>query len=203
MQKTKTFDFIDPQLNIDDVKLVAKLKGYSVHSKKNNLAKLFNEFWKTANSMSANSYKIDSVFTKNDACFVILSIYFLSAKKLQENLDLYPKNKVFVHGDIIDKDTRVKKIKVNKESITLSPLEYIGFQNEIDQEIKVNIGGILGATTWIKGSENRMPVHMSFSNFGIGPYIGYNSIGVTVNTGRIYPVELNMGEFLIRVFNEK
>jgi hypothetical protein len=66
----------------------------------------------------------------------------------------------------------------------------------------VGIGGFLGAKVDIYGREERLPVYLSLNGFGIGPG-SFNQISVSFNTGRIYPVEMNFGQFLINILPKK
>lgn len=198
----KSFDLIDSSFNLSGQEKIATLKGFSLNAGKQTLVALFNSFWDYANKLGGNSFTIDSTFNTNDTTSVILTIYHLSDEDLKRNFGLYPKNMVYVIGDI-DKRQSAKNIKFNEQKVLLNPMEYISYQNQAGEEAIVSIGGFLGAKVWIEGKEGRLPKHLSVNGFGVGPGGSYNSVGISFNTGRIYPVELNIGQFLVKILKEQ
>ncbi len=195
------FDFIDKQYELQDDMYIATLNGFVINSGKSILSSLFNTFWQKANELGANSFRIENVKKGNDTIVIEISIYNLTNIQFKEMVKLYPTNMVYVLGDI-DKKQTPKKIKFNNEKLELAPMEFIAYQNEIGKDAILSIGGFLGAKVWINGQENRLPKHLSLSAFGVGPG-RYDEISVSINTGRIYPVDLNFGQFLINVLTEK
>lgn len=202
-QKVKTFDLINESLNLTDISKIAILKGQSLNQGKQTLVNSFNSFWETANELGGNSFTIDSTYTDIDTTTMILSIYYLSEEKTKNNYELYPKNMVYVFGDL-DKSKKEKVIKFNDQKLTLYPLQYISYQNQVGEEATLGIGGFLGAKVWITGKEDRLPSHFSLTGFGVGPGYGINQdVSVSFNTGRIHPVSLNFGQFLIRILDDQ
>lgn len=197
----KTFEFIDSAFNLAGKEKIVTLQGVSTNTGKQTVAALFNSFWDNANKFGGNSFTVDSVFNTNDTTVIILTVYYLSEDNIRENLGLYPKNMVYVIGDIDRKQT-AKKIKFNEKKVSLNPMEYLSYQNKVDGEAIVSIGGFLGAKVWITGKEGRLPRHLSVNGFGVGPG-SFNTVSVSFNTGRIYPVELNFGQFLVSVLKEQ
>ncbi len=195
------FEYIDKSYNIQDKDLIATIRGEILITKKSYLVKLFNSLWDKTNELGANSFLIDEFTSKSDKVIVKISVYNLTEKQLEENFDLYPKNMVYVHGDI-SKRQSPKKIKFNNEKLILKPMEYISYQNKVGEDAILSIGGFLGAKVWIRGKDDRLPVHLSLNGFGVGPG-SYNEISISFNTGRIYPVELNFGQFLINILSKK
>lgn len=195
------FDYIDNGYELQEDKYIATLNGFVVNSGKSILSNLFNSFWQKANELGANSFRIENVKNASDTIYIEISVYNLTDVQFEEMVKLYPTNMVYVIGDI-DKRQTPKKIKFNNVKLELAPMEYIAYQNEIGQEAILSIGGFLGAKVWIKGQENRRPKHLSFSGFGVGPG-RYDEISISFNTGRIYPVDLNFGQFLINVLTVK
>jgi hypothetical protein len=197
----KTFDIIDNAFNLDGKQKVATLKGFSLNTGKQTIATLFNSFWDNANKLGGNSFTLDSVSTSGDTTSIILTAYYLTEEDIKNNLELYPKNMVYVIGDI-DKKQKSKTIKFNNRKLSLNPMQYLSYQNSVGEEAIVSIGGILGAKVWIVGKEGRLPKHLSVNGFGIGPG-SFNTVSVSFNTGRIYPVDLNFGQFLVKVLKEQ
>ncbi|MFN6342878.1 MAG: hypothetical protein ACK4Y6_10805 [Bacteroidota bacterium] len=196
-----TFEFIINEFNLTEKQKIATLKGLTLNTGKQTIATLFNSFWENANKLGGNSFKLDTVLNSNDTMTIVMTIYYLSELDIKSNLELYPKNMVYVIGDI-DKRQTAKKIKFNERKVILNPMEYISYQNTVGSEATVSIGGFLGAKVWIVGKEGRLPKHLSVNGFGVGPNL-YNPVGLSFNTGRIYPVDLNFGQFLVSVLKEQ
>jgi len=201
-EKVEKFEFIDNNLNLTNREKIAVLKGYSTNSGKNTLITLFNKFWETSNKFGANSYLIDKVERVSDTIYVQISIYYLDNMTFEDNFKLYPQNMVYVFGDLDIKKGTTKKIKLNRNKVDLAPFEYIEAQNEVGKYLSVSIGGFLGAKVDIKGREERLPMYLSLTGFGIGPG-SFNQVSVSFNTGRIYPVNMNFGQFLIHIMTKK
>ena len=197
----KTFDLVDNAFNLTGKPKVATLKGFSLNTGKQTIAALFNSFWDNANKLGGNTFTLDSVSNSNDTTTIVLTVYYLSENDKKNNFDLYPKNMVYVIGDI-DKKQKSKTIKFNNRKLSLAPMQYLSYQNSIGEEAIVSIGGILGAKVWIVGKEGRLPKHLSVNGFGIDPG-SFNTVSVSFNTGRIYPVDLNFGQFLVKVLKEQ
>ena len=201
-ENTENFEFIDDGFDLTDYERIAVLEGNTTNSGKNTLVSLFNYFWETANDYGANAYIIDRIETISNATQVQISVYFFDEKDFEDNFNLYPQNKVYIFGDLDAKKGNVKNIRLNKQKEELSPFEYISYQSEVGEYTTVSIGGFLGAKVDIYGKEERLPVYLSLNGFRIGPG-NYYEIGLSFNTGRIYPVEMNFGQFLINVLTEK
>lgn len=202
-EEYKYFEYVYKDLEIPSNLKVATLKGFSVNSGSSTLVELFNSFWELANKLGANSFRIEDFSnSSSDTVYVTISVYKLGKEELDKNFIFYPKNKVYIFGDLDKKKQRGKTIVFNNEKIKLLPFEYVAHQNNVGEETIVSIGGLLGAKMWIRGKENRMPTHLSLTGFGIGPG-HFGQIGVSINTGRIYNVDLNFGEFLGHLLKEK
>ena len=201
-EKVEKFEFIDKNLNLTNHEKIAVLKGYSVNSGKSTLINLFNTFWETSNKLGANSYFIDIVEKTSDTIYVQISAYYLDNMSFEDNFKLYPKNMVYVFGDLDIKKGSTKKIKLKGQKIELNPLEYVASQNEVGKYVTVSIGGFLGAKVDIFGREERLAECLSLAGFGIGPG-SFNQVSVSFNTGRIYPVKMNFGQFLINILTKK
>ena len=196
-----TFDLIDKSFDLTNKTKVATLKGYSLNNSNSTVVALFNSFWISANGLGANSYHIDLVERSGDSTIVTMDVYYLDYTDSNRNLDLYPRNMVYVIGDV-DKKQTAKPIKFNNKKIVLEPMEYVAYQNKVGEDATVSIGGLTGAKAWIKGEEGRLPKHLSVNGFAVAPGT-YSTVAVSFNTGRIYPVDLNVGQFLINVLKLK
>jgi hypothetical protein len=200
--KVERFDFIDNNFNLANQTKIAILKGYSINSETNNLVGLFNLFWEISNRLGANTYLVDKVERVSDTVYVRISIYYLDNTALDDIYVLYPKNRVYIFGDLDAKKGKTKIIKLNGQKIAISPLEYIEYQNLIGKYASISIGGSLGSKVDIYGEEERLPVCLSLNGFKVGIGIN-NSISLRFNTGSIYRVEMNFGYFLTSILTLK
>jgi hypothetical protein len=199
---TKSFDLIDDSFNLSGKTKIGNLRGHSVAVGSSTLSQLFNFFWNNANKQGANSFKVDSIIHHGDTTYIEISLYSLNEAELKSNRDQYPRNKIYVFGNI-DRRKASKKIKINDRKIELKPLEYVSYQNQVDEETIVSIGGSRGAKMQITGKEGRQPLYLSASGSGHNG-LSYSSNGtMSFNRGRIPPVDFNLGAFLVKVLTEK
>ncbi len=195
------FDYIDSNYELQEDTLYCYFKWICYKFSKSILSNLFNSLLQKANELGANSFRIENINKSNDTVLIEISVYNLTDVQFEEMVKLYPTNMVYVIGDI-DKRQTPKKIKFNNEKLELAPMEFIAYQNQIGNEAILSIGGFLGAKVWIKGQVDRLPKHLSLSGFGVGPG-RYDEISISINTGRIYPVDLNFGQFLVNILSER
>lgn len=196
------FERVATSFDLTGYERVAVLAGYSPNSRKGTLADLFRKFWEMTNELGANAFVVTRAETISDTTHVEIDVYFFDKETHDRNYSLYPDNMVYVLGGLKLSKPRARKITFNGETILLHPLEYIAYQNKVGETTDISLGGALGAKYWIKGREGRLPEHFSTTGFGFGssPPQG---MGVSVHTGRLHPVELNFGQFLVQVFSRK
>jgi hypothetical protein len=199
---TKTFDLISDSFDLSGKTKIGNLRGNSVDIGSFTLLRLFNTFSSNANKQGANSFTVDSIIHNGDTTHIEISIYSLNEAELKTNRDEYPRNKIYVFGNI-DKRQARKKIKINDIKIELKPLEYVSYQNQVAEETIVCIGGARGAKMWIIGKEGRQPMYLSSSGSGHNG-VSYAHTGtMSLNRGRIHPVDFSFGAFLVKVLPEK
>ncbi|MDR0864051.1 MAG: hypothetical protein LBO74_03850 [Candidatus Symbiothrix sp.] len=110
----------------------------------------------------------------------------------------------YVFGDLTHSDTnKGRNIKFNTEKITIYPLEYYSYQIPIDKEASVSIGGIFGTKYVLKGKEGRLPVYLSLGGFRAAPSVQMGGVGVSFSTGSIYPLDMNLGQFLVEILGNE
>lgn len=194
------FRHIENDYDLNEAAYIATFNCNVTNSGKSTLVNVFNLFWKKANQLGANAFQIDTINSIQGTLFIELSVYNLNDYSYNKMLKLIPVNMIYVIGGIDNKRSS-RNIKFNNKKLLLDPMSFIAFQNNVDEEATLSIGGFMGAKLWVKGKENRLPKHLSLSGFGIGPG-HYNNVGVNFNTGRIYDVEFNFGQFLVHVLKE-
>jgi len=205
-EKCQDFSYISKYMDLSSNSKIASINGFCINSEKQTLDRLYNMFWTKSNQLGANSFKIDTLIKiTNDTILLNISIYYLSKNELDKNFALYPQNMIYVFGDLDFDKPEGRKIRLNGNKVTILPLEYVSYQNKVGEEATVSNGGFMGVKVWIKGKEGRLPKHLSLSGVDFGG-IGLGSsrqVIISFTTGRIYPVDLNLGQFLVDVINAK
>lgn len=197
----KIFDPISDSFDLSGKTKIGNLKGNSLDIGSQTLSQLFNSFLENANKQGANSFKIDSIIHHGDNTTIEISIYSLNEAELKTNRDKYPRNMIYVFGNL-DKRKAIEKIRINDRKIELKPLEYVSYQNQLDEQTTVIIGGSRGARMYIVGKEGRQPMYISTDISHNG--ISYTANGTkSFNNGRVYPVDFNLGAFLVKILPEK
>jgi len=194
------FDYIESNYKIEDDRYIATLKGVVTNSGQSILSNLFNSFWKTANEIGGNSFRFEKIKKSYGFVLIEISVYNLTDFHYKEMVKLYPTNMVYVIGDL-DISKTPKKIKFNNEKKELAPMEFIEYQNQIGGKASVGIGGFLGTKISIKGKKGDLPIHLSLGGFNVGPN-RFGEVGLSFSTGKIHPVDLNFGQFLISILSE-
>jgi len=199
-RKGRFFAVIHDSLDISKHPLIAKLKGVSLNSGKQNLDKIYRSFYYNANELGANSFKIDSIIgAGTNSITMILSVYCISKKERKLNTSLFSGNSIYLIGGL-KTGAEAPTFKLNDEKTKLNPLEYFEFPLEVGEKLKINVGGALGATSTFTGIEGSKTLYLSLQGSGIGSGSRSNSIGI--NTGRINSVGEDFGQLLIRVLNK-
>jgi hypothetical protein len=201
-EKTKDFYYIEKEFPVNNDRWVATLEGFCINKKGSTLENLFYDFWEKANSMGANSFYVEEVSNLPDTIFVVIAIFKLTEKELDENYDLYPCNKLYVFSDLIN-STKGRKFKFNNEKITLYPLKYYSCQNQIGGEVSISVGGFLGSKYVSVGKEGKQSIYLTFSGMGVSPFSQGGMVGFSMNTGSLQPLEMNFGQFLVEVLSEE
>lgn len=197
----KTFDLISDSFDLSGKTKIGNLKGNSADIGSLTLSHLFNSFLENANKQGANSFTVDNIIHQGDSTSIEISIYSLNEAELKTNRDKYPRNMIYVFGNL-DKRKAIEKIRINDKKIELKPLEYVSYQNQLDEQTTVIVGGPRGAKMYIVGKEGRQPMYISTDISHNG--ISYTANGSTsFNNGRVYPVDFNLGAFLVKILPEK
>jgi len=204
-KKQKEFYYIEKDFPLTDDGWIATLEGFCTNTKKSNLEHLFYDFWETANAMGANAFFVEDFSNTMDTIFVVVSIFNLTEKELDDNYELYSCNKIYVFGDLIasNSDTKIPKgrnISVNKEKVKVYPLSYYEYQSDINEKVNISIGGIFGSGYTRKGEAGKVSAYLSLGGGTIRPAITpMGGVGVNFSTGSIYPLDMNFGQFLAEI----
>jgi len=203
-EKQKGFYYIEKDFPLTEDQWIATLDGFCTNTKKSNLESLFYIFRKTANEMGANAFFVKNFLNTTDTIFVAISIFKLTEQELDDNYKLYSCNKIYVFGDFIASDTKAKsrEIKVNKKKVTVYPLSYYEHQSEIGEKVNVTIGGAFGSGYTRKAEAGKVSVYLSLGGGTVNPAVNAGGVGINFSTGSIYPLDMNLGQFLTNILNK-
>ena len=199
------FVYIDKKMDLTGLTKIATLEAFCINIGSETIRDLFEIFRKSANNLGSNSCQIDSFsYKSHDSLFVYVSLYYLSKAEIEKAHDLFPKNKIYVFGELDITEKGGKTIKLNGKSINLLPLEYACYQNKTGEEATVSVGGLAGSELRLVGREGRMPEHLSLSGFSMAPGTGRaGQVGFSFSTGSIKSVAIDFGQFLVALLKEK
>ncbi|MDR2980608.1 MAG: hypothetical protein LBV02_09270 [Bacteroidales bacterium] len=194
------FEFIDEHFDLSGYEKIVAFQGCTTNSGNHTLANLFNSYWKTANSLGANAFTVDEVKNSSDTIYVRISAYYLNEEALEKNFKLYPRNMVYVLGDLLLLRGKSRKLTFNGLDRVLAPHEYIAYQNKVGEYVKVENNGFLGGKVDVFGQPGRLPTFLSLTGVEVN---ATTTAKLSFKAGGIYPVDLNFGQFLIRIFNRQ
>ena len=198
-RKDKDFAFIEQTIDSSRLAFVASFKAVT-DNKKNSISNLFFEIKKEAKKLGANSFRLRSFNRDNSSSLTfILDTYYANDSLLAINNESHFRNKVFVFCDERITENSYS-LKVDNEKKEFKSGTYLEYELKEGQELKLSKGGFTGATMWIKYKENRQPVFLTITSFGLGGD-GYvppgGGVGLTFNTGRINSINNDLGQLLI------
>jgi hypothetical protein len=196
------FYCIENDFSPQDANWVASLYGSCTHTKKSNLTHLFFDFWETANELGANSFFVEEIYSGTDTIAVRIALFYLTEEEIDANFELCPKNRIYIFGDLTNPKAKEKNIKINGEKVKIYPLKYYVHCNSVEKETVVSIGGFMGSKYILKGKEGLLPVYMTLSGFEIAPMVRMNGLGISFSTGGIYPLDMNLGQFLVVILQK-
>jgi len=200
---TKTFHYLNEKPDTSNYGKIATLKGSSSILGKKKITELFNSFWSKANYAGANSYIIEKISINDENDLQIeMSIYYLNKFELDIDKKLNTKNTIYVFGDIDKKKVKTKIILLNDKRTELIPYNYIEHENQVGETTTVSIGGLLGSKVWIKWKDQKESTFLSANSFNIGPYNDIDNIGLSINSGRFYPMNESFGKYLTCVLDK-
>ena len=208
-EKQQEFYYIEEDFPLTDDRWIATLEGFCTNTKKSNLEHLFYDFWNTANAMGANAFFIEDFSNTKDTISVIISIYDLKEEELDDNYELYSCNKIYVFGDLIASNLRTKNpknrgIKINKEKIKIYPLSYYEYQSGNTEKVNISIGGFMGSSYTRMGEAGKASAYLSLGGGTLKPAVSpMGGVGITFSSGSIYPLEMNFGQFLVEILENR
>ncbi len=202
--KDDYFGYLFQETNLEQAKLVAKVRG---KGKLSRFTEVFNQIKKKTSKIGANSFLVENYNKIDSVTFeIVLATYFCTDELLKNNFKNIPKNFIYVFGNENFEQNKQKSFKVNGEKQEISSGKYKKFEVKVGEELKINKGGFSGMTLWITGKEDKGSTFLSLTGLGLmgGGYNPVNrGMGITINTGRINPIEPNLGLLLLKIFEEQ
>ncbi|NDW18569.1 hypothetical protein D0T53_06525 [Dysgonomonas sp. 216] len=208
--QTDQFEYIDFKMDLSTYPKIGTYKLIIDKQGKNSLSTMFYKLWDAANDIGANSFAIEDVTFSNNQYILQVDVYCLSEDDIQQNFSLYEDNIIVVFGDLNTKNTeKAKTFKMNKEKMSLYPYTYTIHQNQIGGKTKISIGGLLGSSIEIYGEEYKLGRCFSLGgtsvrpsgSVAVGNHGGGMGIGISIQTGSIYPMDLNLGLFVMTILD--
>jgi hypothetical protein len=205
--KTEEFYFLHNEIDTTQLVFIAQLKATRSNTKNAGIDLLFLKLKNEAQARGANAFKLldwQINSAKSDTNHLTIAVYQASSQVLEQNRQYFPKNMIYVFGNIDSPNSKPKKVALNGQKIAIEPMKFLAYQNKVNEEATLSYGGITGMKFWIKGKEGRLPNFYSLTGFGVGPGMGnVGTVGISFNTGRIYPVDIDFGSVLIKVLGEQ
>lgn len=188
-------------IKVADVRFTAKRQGGN-----KSLVPMFYKLYNKAMSMGANAFFVPEMSYNGDDKLYEMSVelWSLNNEEVDENMSLLPKNLVVIIGNMdTEKEDKGKGFKINKQKMTVMPYSYIAHENALDEKTVISIGGFMGASVTVRGAEDRYSMFVSFGGVAVAPtmYVPGGGVGVSISTGRIYPVNSGLGFFLMDVLD--
>lgn len=202
-KKEKDFAFLEPTTDTTDIKFMATIKAIG-DGKKADIELLFYKLKAKAQELGANSFKLNS-FSKLDSTntsILILDTYYGTDSALNRNFQNHEKNVIYIFGNA-EKSDKTYSFKIDNTKKEIKGGTFYKHQNKEGQEMKINKGGLSGATIWVKWKENKPATFLTLTGFGLGGApVPVGQIGISFNTGRINYIDGNLGHLLVLLLTQ-
>ena len=196
LPEARLFVLLPDSVRLPESAYVGRLRAVATHEGRATLDRLYPELRERANEMGANSYKVDAVCGSAAPCEVLVDLFAAGDDVLGREHVALPPDAVVVFGDL-RAGGGATGFDLNGEPAEVPPLHY-GVHVATSETTISKGGALLGATVTLRGGEGRLPTFWSMTGFGVGPGQG-RGLGISFNTGRVYPVSAPLGDFLVAV----
>ncbi len=202
----KTFVYIEPEIDIDQLAYVATFKATGRKSTAD-IFRMFDGIRAKSRFYGGNCFVLNS-FERHGPrgeVTLVLDTYFATDSILGANIASRAKNVCFIFGDDNPDKERLHTFKINGEEKTIISGTYYRQEIKEREEIRINKGGFTGATMKLQWMPDKNAVYISQSGPGFGgisPPMGNVGIGISVNTGSLNYMESNLGRLLIELLEE-
>ncbi|MBL0359370.1 MAG: hypothetical protein IPP72_22025 [Chitinophagaceae bacterium] len=189
------FAFIEPKTDTVNYSFVST---YRVVGKKNegNVTNLFFLISAQAKKDGANCFKLNS-YERNDSlneATLILDTYFWNDSARLINFNNHEQNCIYIFGSERANDNSSISFKIDNEKKTLRPGTYYKYVRTEGRKVKISKGGITGMTVFYTLEGNKPDIFLTLTGLGLGGMpIPDGMIGTSFNTGRITPIQGDLG----------
>ncbi len=145
-----------------------------------------------ATNLKANAFRLNNYTTddKGNRLLTLDVYYFEDTKQIVRS---EYQNKIYIFCDDRDND-KTYDLKVNNEKVNFRSGTYLQYETKPNEQVKLNKGGATGMQVKLVYEDQKLPVFLSMSSFGLEPA----SMGVGFNTGRFSTINTNLGYLLIQ-----
>lgn len=200
----KDFHYLERGFDTASFRFVATLKATGA-GKQADIDLLYAKLKEKANELGANAFILNS-YNKSEGdktSMLQFDAYYGSDSALGANFERHEKNVVFIFGDA-DKSNRSYSFKIDNEKKEITGGTYYKQVIKEGQELKINKGGMIGATVWTKWRKDRPATFLTLTGFGLGGGpMPPGMAGVAINTGRINYVNGNLGHLLTQILKQQ
>ncbi|MBE8714969.1 hypothetical protein [Sphingobacterium hungaricum] len=205
--KVSDFYFLSEDFPLGSIPKIATLKSYYVYHRGPNIVKLFKAFRSFSHKLGANAYRVDTTSMSRDTIYTTITVYFLDDQEIEQNYELFPKNKTVIFGTIIG-DKLAKEFKFDDKEYSIKPYTYYVLDNDEDGKSKLQTGKFSPSTETVKNRKDEGITYIAFErySFGVtttGGFVNptFNRIGQSYLT-RINYVDPELGQFLMQMLQE-
>jgi hypothetical protein len=191
-----TFAFIEQKTDTAKLLYVATFK-VAAEDNKTTISEMLFKIKMQAHLLGANCFRLNN-FNRDslNRLTIVLDTYYGNDSIQLKNFNNHEKNTVFIFCNDRLNDEKYL-LKVNKEKKEFRSGTYLTYHLKEGEDLKITKGGFTGATFWIKYEENKQPVFLTITGFGLGGGpIPAGTIGMSFNTGRINYIDENLGHLL-------
>ena len=195
LPETRSFVLLPDSVQIPESSYVGRLRAVVTHEDKSTLDRVYPELRERANELGANSYKVNAGCADAAPCELGVDLFVAADDILGQEYTPLPPDAVVVFGDL-RASGGTTEFKLNGETTEVPALHY--GVHVAETRTTISKGGLMGASVSLAGGEGRVPSFWTLAGFGVGPGQG-RGLGISFNTGRVYPVDAALGDFLVAV----
>jgi hypothetical protein len=190
---------INPILEFENRKPIARLKCFTKQEKKDHLATLFQVVEAKANGVMCDLYTIDSLATINETDLEIyISLYRFSEDEWKRNAASYTDNLVYVFGVPLPHGDE-RSIRLDGNDLTIPPMRYFVTQAKRGERVRMSMLNGLSSIVWVEYSQDRTNNYFSAGAPGLMERRVGSTFGLRVNSGKFYEMEEGLALFLAEI----
>lgn len=171
---------------------------YQITEKKHegNITNLFFLIAAQAKKNGANCFKLHS-YERNDSlnqATLVLDTYYWNDSSRLINFNNHEQNCIYIFGAERTNDSSSVSFKIDNEKKTLRSGTYYKSVRTEGKKVKISKGGVTGMMLFYTLEGSKPNIFLTLSGLGLGGMsVPGGMIGASINTGRITPVQGNLG----------